>query len=80
MTYYLKKLRDYPPFNTYITNWMINFLKDRKQRVTVDGITTEFLKINRGVPQGSLLEPILFSIMVNDIKSTNPINVLSQMI
>ena len=55
---------------------MINFLKDRKQRVTVDGITTEFLKINRGVPQGIVLDPILFSIMVNDIKSINPINIL----
>ena len=64
------------PFNPYITNWMINFLKDRKQRVTVDGITTEFLKINRVVPQGTVLGPILFSIMVNDIKSTNPINEL----
>ena len=64
------------PFNPYITNWMINFLKDRKQKVTVDGITTEFLRINRGVPQGTVLGPILFSIMVNDIKSTNPINEL----
>ena len=51
-------------------------LKDRKQKVTVDGITTKFLKINRGVPQGTVLCPILFSIMVNDIKSTNPINEL----
>ncbi|CAB3989014.1 Hypothetical predicted protein [Paramuricea clavata] len=55
---------------------MIDFLKDRKQRVTVDGITTEFLKINRGVPQGTVLGPILFSIMVNDIKPVNPINEL----
>ncbi len=64
------------PFNPFIINWMIDFLKDRKQRVTVDGITTEFLKINRGVPQGTVLGPILFSIMVNDIKPVNPINEL----
>ncbi len=64
------------PFNPYIINWMMDFLKDRKQRVTVDGITTEFLKINRGVPQGTVLGPILFSIMVNDIKPVNPINEL----
>ncbi|CAB4019685.1 Hypothetical predicted protein, partial [Paramuricea clavata] len=64
------------PFNPYIINWLIDFLKDRKQRVTVDGITTEFLKINRGVPQGTVLGPILFSIMVNDIKPVNPINEL----
>ena len=32
-------------FNPSIVNWLIDFLKDRKQRVTVDGIKTEFLKI-----------------------------------
>ena len=53
---------------------MIDFLKDRKQRVTVDGITTKLLKINRGVPQRAAFGPILFSIMVNDIKSIDLIN------
>ncbi len=59
------------PFNPYIINWMIDFLKDCKQRVT-----TEFLKINPCVPQGTVLGPILFSIMVNDIEPVNPINEL----
>ena len=36
-------------------NWMINFLKNRYQRVCVDGIKTEYLSINRGVPQGTVL-------------------------
>ena len=53
--------------NPYIINWIIDFLSDRSQRVTVDGITTEYVNINRGVPQGSVLGPVLFSIMVNDI-------------
>ncbi len=34
--------------NPYIINWIINFLGNRKQRVVVDGITTQFLSINRG--------------------------------
>ena len=34
----------------------------------VDGITTELVDINRGVPQGTVLGPILFSLMVNDIQ------------
>ena len=54
--------------NPYIINWTINFLTNRQQRVVVDGIVTNYLDINRGVPQGTVLGPILFSIMVNDIK------------
>ena len=30
------------PLNPYIVNWLINFSQDREQRVTVDGITTNF--------------------------------------
>jgi hypothetical protein len=52
----------------YIINWTINFLTNRQQRVVIDGIITNYLDINRGVPQGTVLGPILFSIMVNDIK------------
>ena len=40
------KLKSFNPF----VNSMMSFLSDRKQRVAVDGFTTEFVSINRGVP------------------------------
>ena len=55
-----------------IHNWIVNFLKGRQQRVVVDGISTSYLSINRGIPQGTVIGPILFSILINDIKAVNP--------
>ena len=69
------KLKSYD-INLFITNWIISFLSGRQQRVMVDGIVTDFLNINRGVPQGTVHGPILFSIMVNDIKPVFPKNQL----
>ena len=40
---------------------------NRRQRVVVDGIETEYVDISRGVQQGTVLGPFLFSLMVNDI-------------
>jgi hypothetical protein len=37
----------------------------------IDGVTTEFLDINRGVPQGTVHEPVMFTKMVNYIKAVN---------
>ena len=51
---------------------MINFLSNRKLRVVVDGVTTMLVEIDRGVRQRTVLDPVLFSIMVNDINVVNP--------
>jgi hypothetical protein len=32
------------PINPYVINWMIDFLNNRRQRVKVDGVTTEFVR------------------------------------
>ena len=60
--------------NPYIINWIIRFLDNRKQRVVVDDAITAFVSINRGVPQGTVLGPTLFSLMVNDIAAVSPMN------
>ena len=50
---------------------MINFLSNHKQRVVVNSVTTKFVDIDRGVSQGTVLVPVLFSIMVNDSNVVN---------
>ena len=62
----LDKLRQLP-INPYVYNWVRDFLTGRQQRISCDGILSPFLPINRGVPQGTILGPVLFSVMVNDI-------------
>ena len=54
-----RKLRNLE-INPYIYNWIVNFLKGRQQRVVVDGISTSYLSINKGIPQGTVIGPILF--------------------
>ena len=48
-------------------DWLIDYLKDRKQRVVINGTNSCYIVINCGVPQGSILGPLLFLIYFNDI-------------
>ncbi|CAB4017597.1 Hypothetical predicted protein [Paramuricea clavata] len=52
--------------------FIISFLTNRKQKVVVDGIITRYVDINKGVPQGTVIGPFLFSLMVDDIKPKQP--------
>lgn len=46
--------------------WFENYLTDRTQCVSFDGVKSDFLDITKGVPQGSILGPVLFTVYVNN--------------
>ena len=48
-------------------NWLEKWPIDRKQRVVVDGEVSNWQSVLSGVPQRSVLRPILFLIYANDL-------------
>ena len=50
--------------------WITAFLYEREQTVVVDGCKSPFQKVISGIPQGTVLGPVLFIIYVNDLLET----------
>ena len=62
----LKKVRLYG-FRENAIKWLNSYLSDRQQQVYIDGSLSEPLAVNLGVPQGSILGPLLYTIYTNDL-------------
>ena len=66
----LQKLHYYG-FRGTVHNWFKSYLSNRKQFIQLNNITSDQQLITHGVPQGSILGPLLFFIFINDLPNAS---------
>ena len=64
----LSKLEHYG-FRGHVNQFISSYLKNRNQFTVVNGSKSDIMRIDTGVPQGSVLGPLFFLLYINDITS-----------
>ena len=59
---------------SYLLKWIHSYLTNRRQCVVLDGAKSSVLSVSSGVPQGSVLGPLLFIIFIDGVEGATVFN------